>query len=208
MVSRLLPLFFLLIFFSCKKNNSQYELSGHLKDAFEGNGIEGVHVSLLKQEVANGVVNAFYQEETSGISNSSGEFKLSWPNQQVLSYKIRLEKENFYTKEIEINPDELQLNVLNEVSYDLFAKSWLNLSIQSTSIDGSIAFSSQGTTEVCECEELSSIPFSSNTPLSLNCGTFGNGYLKYVVYDSVGNVVLIDSLLSVPFVTNSLQLSF
>jgi hypothetical protein len=208
MESRLMYVLLVFVLFSCNKNKPEYELNGTVKDALTGNGLEAVQVKLLKQEVSNGVVNAFYMEETSGVSNASGEFRLNWPNQQVLSYKLRLEKDHYYAKEIVLNPDELQLNDPNSFSYVMYANSWLNMELFSATFNGSISFSSTGTSEICECESLSPMSFATNELLQLNCGTFGSDYLKYVVYDSFGNVILIDSIYTQPFIGNPLQLSF
>jgi 5-hydroxyisourate hydrolase-like protein (transthyretin family) len=208
MVNRLLLFIFSIILFSCKEKNPQFELSGHVEDAFLGSSLNDVKVTLFKQEVSNGVVNAFYVEETIGYSDANGLFQLNWPNQQVLSYKIKLEKENYYSREIVINPDELQLSTVNAKWYEMFAKSWLNLNVNSSALTGSISFSSPETNEICECESLGNISFTANEPLQLDCASFGNAYLKYVVYDSSGNILFVDSLLNIPFVSNPLLISF
>jgi 5-hydroxyisourate hydrolase-like protein (transthyretin family) len=103
MGNRLLFFIIPLILFSCKEKSPQFELSGHVEDAFLGSQLNGVKVTLFKQEVSNGVVNAFYVEETIGYSDANGLFQLKWSNQQVLSYKIKLEKENYYSKETIMN---------------------------------------------------------------------------------------------------------
>lgn len=208
MGNRLLFFIIPLILFSCKEKSPQFELSGHVEDAFLGSQLNGVKVTLFKQEVSNGVVNAFYVEETIGYSDANGLFQLKWSNQQVLSYKIKLEKENYYSKETIINPDELQLSTVNSKNYEMFAKSWLNLNVTSSALTGSISFSSPGTNEICECESLGNISFTANEPLQVYCASFGNAFLKYVVYDSSGNVLLIDSIFNTPFVSNPLQISF
>ena len=208
MVNRLRLFIFSIILFSCKEKSPQFELSGHVENAFLGSSLNGVKATLFKQEVSNGVVNAFYVEETTGYSDANGTFHLYWPNQQVLSYKIKLEKENYYSREIVINPDELQLSTVNSKWYEIFAKSWLNLNVTSSALTGSISFSSPETNEICECESLGNISFTANEPLHIDCATFGNAYLKYVVFDSFGNILLVDSLLNLPFVSNPLQISF
>lgn len=208
MGNRLILLIVSMILFSCKEKRPQFELSGYVQDALSGDALNGVQATLFKQEVSNGVVNAFYVEETSGFSDANGHFQLKWPNQQVLSYKIKFEKENYYSREIIINPDDLQLNTVNSRSFQMFSKSWLNVHLTSSALEGTISFSSLGTNEICECESLGSITFNSSAPLDLNCATFGNEFLKYVVYDSSGNILLVDSLFNAPFVSNNLQISF
>ena len=66
--------------------------------------VAGVRVVLEEQRLNNGVLNAFYTEIEEANTDASGVVELETVRSNVLSIRIRAEKEGCFTEIVELNP--------------------------------------------------------------------------------------------------------
>ena len=66
-----------------------------------------VRVVLEEQRLNNGVLNAFYTEIEEATTDESGLVELQTVRSNVLSIRIRAEKEGCFTEIVELNPETL-----------------------------------------------------------------------------------------------------
>ena len=77
--------------------------------------VAGVRVVLEEQRLNNGVVNAFYTEIEAATTDGGGLVELETVRSNVLSIRVRAEKEGCFTELVELNPETLTTATPNAV---------------------------------------------------------------------------------------------
>ena len=77
--------------------------------------VAGVRVVLEEQRLNNGVLSAFYTEIEEAATDASGMVELETVRSNVLSIRIRAEKEGCFTEIVELNPETLATDTPNPV---------------------------------------------------------------------------------------------
>ncbi|MFM7769181.1 MAG: hypothetical protein ACKO8Q_01335, partial [Bacteroidota bacterium] len=140
-------------------------------------------------------------------ADASGNYFLRWERDQAINYKIVASKDNYYSKEIFLNPDNLNIGSEYNQSIPLIAKSSIRLSYAAQTGNYFLNFLINEIPDDCDCESLGNIQIDSPFPSELICESYGDYYLKYVVYSNTGAVVSIDSVYCTPFILTELQIS-
>ncbi len=158
MMYRLLTIicFVLILFSSCSKE--QYEpvtISGTVIDEQQAIPVQNVTVKLKVQKLESGAYNANYSTLMALPTNKDGKFTFTFKASYYASYKLILEKDNYFDKEIEINPDLIVKGQDYNEDYYITPAAWLSvhiLNLYSYDETDSFSYSLSGDLPLCmEC---------------------------------------------------------
>jgi hypothetical protein len=124
-------LFFLIsiIIISCKKKEENYAISGSLSDPYQNIQVSGADVTLLAQKIESGMLNANFEEISSMQTDANGNFSFEFDVAAYSNYKLEIRKDNYFIKDVEINPNHVKKNEVYNDSYEIFSEAWLSLNI-------------------------------------------------------------------------------
>lgn len=104
--------FFTLLLFSliaCNKNNeSDLRIQGRVADSRNNSGLGNVEVTLEEQVLADGVLNASFQQAAQVSTASDGSYELVFERKNALVYRVEYERNGYFDRTIEINPDDVR----------------------------------------------------------------------------------------------------
>ncbi len=89
---------------SCKKKSIRYALAGKVLDN-SGNTVGNAEIVLSEQKVSSGSLNTNYSFIDGLTTTSNGEFLFDFERANALRYKVELDKEGFFSRDIEMNVD-------------------------------------------------------------------------------------------------------
>lgn len=122
------------VLFSCRKNKPALsEINGEIRNLHNQQTIAGINIYLEAQEIQNGNFNTSWRLVQQTTSNAQGQYQLVFDKKNVIAYRIRLEKENYFSKEVSINPDNVKTDETMTIDVDLAGMSWLKMDILNTS---------------------------------------------------------------------------
>ena len=94
--------------------------------------VAGVRVVLEEQRLNNGVVNAFYTELEEANTDASGMVELETVRSNVLSIRVRAEKEGCFTEIVELNPETLSTATPNAVEVVIMPQCFVQAELDNT----------------------------------------------------------------------------
>ena len=94
--------------------------------------VAGVRVVLEEQRLNNGVLNAFYTEIEEANTDASGVVELETVRSNVLSIRIRAEKEGCFTEIVELNPETLTTTAVNPVEVVVMPQCFIQAELDNT----------------------------------------------------------------------------
>ena len=94
--------------------------------------VAGVRVLLEEQRLNNGVLNAFYTEIEEANTDASGLVELETVRSNVLSIRIRAEKEGCFTEIVELNPETLTTTTPNPVEVVIMPQCFIQAELDNT----------------------------------------------------------------------------
>ena len=94
--------------------------------------VAGVRVVLEEQRLNNGVLNAFYTEIEEANTDASGVVELETVRSNVLSIRIRAEKEGCFTEIVELNPETLTTAAPNPVEVVVMPQCFIQAELDNT----------------------------------------------------------------------------
>ena len=94
--------------------------------------VAGVRVVLEEQRLNNGVLSAFYTEIEEANTDASGTVELETVRSNVLSIRIRAEKEGCFTEIVELNPETLTTAVPNPVEVVVMPQCYVQAELDNT----------------------------------------------------------------------------
>ena len=92
----------------------------------------GVRVVLEEQRLNNGVLNAFFTEIEEATTDGSGLVELQTVRSNVLSIRIRAEKEGCFTEIVALNPETLTTETPNAVDVLVMPQCFIEATIDNT----------------------------------------------------------------------------
>ncbi len=104
-------LFALLLFavLACNKNNeSDLLIEGRVADSRNSSGLGSVEVNLQEQVLADGVLNASFQQAAQASTASDGSYELAFERKNALLYRLQFEKTGYFDRTLEVNPDDVR----------------------------------------------------------------------------------------------------
>jgi hypothetical protein len=102
-------LFLLLIaLVGCRKNDNQGMLiNGKVSDVRNNSGLGGVDITLSEQVVEDGSLNASFQLADETTTDGGGNYELDFERRNALVYRVDYEKQGYFSRQLELNPDDL-----------------------------------------------------------------------------------------------------
>lgn len=94
--------------------------------------VAGVRVVLEEQRLNNGVVSAFYTEIEEANTDASGMVELETVRSNVLSIRVRAEKEGCFTEIVELNPETLSTATPNAVEVVIMPQCFVQVELDNT----------------------------------------------------------------------------
>lgn len=204
MIIRVFLISILLLLISCgkKKKEATMGIHGHITQSDNGDPVEGADIKLYYKELQGGVfVNSFTLLGSSSTS-SSGFYSMNVEKPVSSEYRFTIEKQNYFSREIVVNPDDINKDEFNFIDFELTPSCELNLRLKNTSpVNSSDQIDFQfNTPAISECSECC---FSSTLTLigtgidtTINCFRTGNQKLtySYTVTKSGSPSIFIDSI--------------
>ena len=169
-VTILITISFMLLILSCKKEQKEnnFNFEGIITDTDDGSKISNAKITLSKREVSSGTFNSSYTNIDSEITNSNGLYNFSTTYGSIESFKFTLQQDNYFGKELIVNPDNLSTENTNELNFSLQSKGNININlVNATPFD-----------------EDDKILFSSLNPDCANCVKFTSIQLNGIAIDT------------------------
>jgi len=119
------------ILLSCKKEKEtiNYDIEGTVLDINDNSPINDATVLVSKREVSSGTFNSSYSTITSEVTTADGKYSFTTPYGTVESFKFQISRDNYYGKEVLINPDDLATNSINTLDFSLQSKGYINIRV-------------------------------------------------------------------------------
>ena len=109
------------------------DVSGNVKNAINNQTIAGVQVILeVKEFGGNSFSNSFSEIETT-LTDATGAYDITFENRNAIEYRLIFNADNYFSKTISINPDDLDLVELNKYDEKIFSWSYLKINITNSS---------------------------------------------------------------------------
>jgi hypothetical protein len=100
-----------MLFPSCRKaENLDYIIQGKIVDSRHQAGLAGVSVRIDEQTLDGGTLSGALTTAAQVTTAADGSFELTFPRKNALTYQITLQKTGYFSRTIEVNPDNLTPN--------------------------------------------------------------------------------------------------
>lgn len=133
MRTALVTLLILSIFGGCRKSgNLELIIRGSVVDYRHTAGVAGVTVRLDEQVVEGGTVSGAYNLAANTTTDANGDFELQFDRKNALNYRITLTKDGYFTKQFNVNPDQVNPGEVHEVSEDMIPEATLQIRVVNT----------------------------------------------------------------------------
>lgn len=119
-----------MIFYSCKKKNEKFTISGTAFNTEISQNIINVKVELYAKKLSNNTWSAQYSLLNSTYTQSDGSFLFEFDNIRVSDFKLTFSKQGYFTSDYIINPDLVQNGENYNKTYNVHFESWLKLLIK------------------------------------------------------------------------------
>lgn len=138
-----------LVFFSCKKGQADFQVSGFVLDKTHTQVLSGAQVDVYKKTAGS-------EEQihvTTMQTDEEGKFEFDLKRDQFISLTIRISKDGYFSEEKIINFKDLTLKETNYINFTTTGKSWVKIHLvhtesQDTRID---IVRTQGKSACAEC---------------------------------------------------------
>ena len=108
---------------SCKKGKRNFVLTGIISDDTFSSGLDGAHVQLYAITAGGG--STYLVDET--IIGTEGRYHFTFPRDQVETYILTAEKDNYFSIEENVPFSDLTIEEDNVRNFSTTAKSWVRL---------------------------------------------------------------------------------
>jgi len=182
----------------CKKPSpTVLEISGVVLNEQSGNVISGVEVSLKTRSIDSGTFNNNFQTIDSRVTDVSGNFSFEFENISVASIQLTFEKDGLFLREIEISPDDIDIE--NGISLEVLmnAVAQINLTLKNqfpVDDEDTMQFRYVNASFSCSCCDNSvKIIEGPEIDTTLVCFSPSDILLKYVTIVIKGGFSVLDS---------------
>lgn len=204
-------LFFLaigMLFFSCKKEDINFTLTGKITDATFGTGLEGATLTLKQIPIGGGM----QQVIGSTVLGANGSYSFTFPREKVSKYILTVSKDNYFSISKEITFSEFSPEEDLVKNYSTTAMAWVKIRIVNNapaSMTDSFRFNKQeGKNDCPECCPQVEHFLTGLVDTTFICPTDAN--TTFSIFFQVPNTTIqgIESIQSVAFDTVTIQKSF
>jgi len=201
---------------SCKKEDQTPELTvlGKVLDSTTQVGVPGMSVKLSQQLVENGTLSSIYQEIATVNTASDGSYSFDFPREIASAYRVEYSKQGYFSKEININPEEVSVGSPYNSSISVVPMAWLRVDVQNLtpfSEDDLSTFQFLNAAFNCSCcdNSLRSFP-GTQVNSSQKCLLEGNYLMRYryTINQDTLNISVIDSVFCTAFDTTYIAIPY
>jgi hypothetical protein len=193
------------MFTGCKKE-LEFTFKGKVTNRQTGEVIPNLLVNVFQDE---GTFNSSYKLIGSGTTNSSGEYEIVVPREQVNGVKVQTSDDEFHKEYKVVSFDDLSTEDDNTVHLETAYRSWVKISFVNPDEEANSIYynKTDGNTQCEECCLNESTYYSGITNDYQICGADGGTYFYYnIVVPGVS--VTLDSLLCLPLDTTYKTINF
>lgn len=206
----------LLIISSCKKEDQtpNLQIQGRVIDNSTGNGVSSASVRLSQQVLSDGTFSSIFQPVGTVNTSSNGSFNFEFPREAASEFKLEIEKQNYFSREISINPDNVGVGSAFTINPAIAPMAWARYTIENAnplSSADQATFQYLNASFQCDCCTNELMTF---TGMAVNesekCLLEGNFYLKYrytVDKDTI-QLNVIDSVYCTAFDTTYISIQY
>ena len=198
-------IFLVIIFFSCEKGKANFVLKGTISDVTFSKKLDGATISLY-QIIVGTSEEIFVASQTIG---SDGNYSFTFPRDNMEKYILRITKENYFPLDQTIYFSSLSLNADNIRDYSTTAKAWVKLNfINDPNFGGNqLEYTIQQGKENVDgsCQHGT---YTINTSTSYYCINDGNQLYSYLYFAFGPNDTGVKSVITTPFETTELTLTY
>lgn len=206
--------FFALLAVACRRNEEiTLVVEGSVLDFRNNWGISGVNVRLDEQVVEGGTLTSAFGTVTTVTTGEDGFFRIEFPRKNALKYRLRMTKEGYFSKEFEINPDDINPEAPFTDDYTIIPQAELKVNIRNTnpeSVDDLLRYRNLNAFFECACCTNDFVDcYGSTVDTSFTCTLYGDHTMTYIytVYRTEVTEV-IDSLFCPAFHTTELTIEY
>jgi len=198
-------LFLAITVISCEKGKANFVLKGTIQDETFSTTLAGATIQLYQVQVGS-ASETFVSSQTIG---SDGTYSFSFPRDNMEKYILRIEKDNYFALEKTVYFSSLTLNSDNIRDYSTTAKAWVKLNfINDPNFGGNqLEYTLQQGQENVDgsCQHGT---YTINTSTSYYCINDGNQLYSYLYFAFGPNDTGVKSIITTPFDTTELTLTY
>lgn len=163
-------------FIHCKKNREPEPVtfSGNISDNVQGIPVANATVKIkLQQSASNSVFNPGFNTVATTTTDGSGNYSVTFTPENPITYKVVVEKDLYYAKEVVISSDNVSAGSNTVTNFAINPVGWFKINIKNTNptdIDDNLLY--QNTSESNGCSSC-----CNNLPISLNGMTIDTSFI-------------------------------
>jgi len=101
----------ILVLPSCKKDNiDSLSVAGKVRDGRNNNGLASATVKFKEKVLEGGAFNSSFQTAAETYSRGNGDYSMDFERKNAVEYQIEFSKDGYFTKSIDINPEDISLD--------------------------------------------------------------------------------------------------
>ena len=93
----------------------------------------GVEIDLGVRGISDGTFNNNFQTIESTTSSVDGTFNFSFENENLAALRMRFEKESYFSKEVELTPEDIDIENGINIDVEMFSVAQINVTLENTS---------------------------------------------------------------------------
>lgn len=202
------------LFGGCRKSgNLELTIRGSVVDYRHTAGVSGVSVRLDEQAVQGSTVSGAYNRAADATTDANGDFELKFDRKNALNYRITLSKEGYFTKQFNVNPDQVKPGEVHEVAEDMIPEATINIRVvnsQPESDDELMRFRKLNAFFECVCCNNDFYDFQGAlVDSTFSCKLYGDQNLTYTyTVNREEEVNVVDSVYCPAFHTTELLIEY
>jgi hypothetical protein len=177
----------------CKKENSNYGISGRVIDGDTGASIDQAKVEIEKQVVSSGVFGQTFQSAMTTTTDASGNYSGTWPRENFAALRLNAEKENYISASTDLSVDafkEHDFRLENE-DVKLFKEAFIQVDLANTGMTTAsdrLAFTFLNANFNCNCCSNGWRVFEgAAVDTTFTCRIYGNRWIKYQIQSTLSS---------------------
>lgn len=203
--------FLVLFFVSCKKEPIQYTFEGNITESVGGNSLSGTTVTIYQIPFNSSVTSNNFELAGSAITDSEGNYAMTFDREKVTEFKLNLDKEGYYKQDIAINSSNISSEDVNILNYEMEPESWIRFQIKNeipNNASDELNMLLPNYREGCEgCATADFYSFDGIVDTNVVFSSTGGQYFNFT-YIEVGAASMTDSVFMTPFDTLIYTISY
>ncbi len=190
------------------------EIEGRVVESSGNTPVAGARVTLLTQGLKDGTFSSAFVPVNTVVTSASGNFNFEFERGNSGAYKLEIRKDLYFEKDIEINPDLVQIGATYTTTVSFSPKAWLVARLFNElpqNENDLLEFSYTNASFSCEC--CNSSPLSlvgTQIDTTFTCLLPGGYEMNYLVNVSkdTSDLFLIDAILCPKFDTTYINVGY